>query len=466
MTAKFSIILFVTVISAFLCIPIKPSYAATGLVLSGDEVMTISSDQTITGDIELSGNAELTISGADLTVAHGNDNPRADVILNDNAKLIITNGSLIPPLENPDNLYLTASGTSSIEITDGTFINVLNLVDDAVLTGTRARIASSAPPLNIPETAGAFGIIQLASNVQVELTDSTVGSIALFFGPDDDVQLNNLKPQTYADFDLQRDAVKFTPKYNLVLNNTTILPVKLKGPFERSWAIFVDPATNLTINDSSLNKLVFQQFINETLSFSNLKIDSAQSFDFRDVHLRDTTVANEWGFFGENSNITVSSSKGVWLWPIGTGTWKLKNSQMIEFDPRRFTGTLVFDNAEWANAGEIFEQTVITLKGTFKTTQQLNQHLAVADSTITREYQIRVKDANGKSIKSFKVTVFAGSKKVKSATTKNGTAAVRLKFTPSNYQKTLTIKAAANGKTKTSKITLFSTTPFVVRLPR
>ena len=438
-------------------IMIAPAHAAA-LTISGDKAQTITSDQTITGDILLSGNAKLTIRNATVTVARGSDQPRASVELSDNAQLVIENGALVPPLMHPDNLYLDASGHSRVTINNSTFINVINLNDYATVVGNGARIISSAAPLNIDETAGAFGIVQLAGNTSAEFTDSTIGSFALFFDKDDDVELANLKPQLYKDFNLQRDAAKFSPHYNIILKNTSILPVKLHGPFERSWAIFVDPATKITIKDSSLNKLVFSQFNNETLSFKDLRLDKPQPFDFRGIHFINTSVANEWGFMGKDSSINVENSKGVWLWPIGTGNWNFKNSHMIEFDPRDFTGVLHLDNSEWANAGEVFEGTKLTFTGTYYTSGQLNEHLALsADSSITREFPFTITDETGRPSMAFTATVWRGGKQLTQL--KSGVGNFTVPFTPENYKQPLQLKVVLGGKSKTLTFDLFSSTP-------
>lgn len=435
--------------------------AADGLVLAGNETLMIDSDRAITGDITLSGNSALTIKNATVRVTHSSDNPRSNITLKDNAKLVLDNAALIPPQENPDNLYLLALGYSHIDIHNSTFINVMNLVEHASITGIGAQISSSAPPLNIPEDAGAFGIVQLAGNATADFTDSTIGSFALFFGPGESAKLSNLKPQHYADFNLKRDSEQFSGSYNIILKNSNVLPVKLRGPFERSWAIFVDPASKVTIKDSSLNKLVFQQFKNETLSFKDLKLDTPQSFDFRDIHLVNTAIANEWGFFGENSNISVENGRGIWLWPIGTGNWVFKKSMMIEFDPRGFTGTLNFDNSEWANAGEIFEGTTMKITGSLTTTQRLNEHLVLSNSTIKREFPFTV-SKKGKPVAAFSADILDQGISVAHARGAKGMATISLLFTPDNYKKHYVLVVKIGGITKIVNLDLFSSTPLKI----
>lgn len=235
----------------------------------------------------------------------------------------------------------------------------------------------------------------------------------------------------------------------------------LKGPFERSWAVFVDPASKVTIKDSSLNKLVFQQFKNETLSFKDLKLDTPQNFDFRDIHLINTSISNEWGLFGQDSNITVENGQGVWLWPMGTGNWVFKKSMMIEFDPRGFTGTLAFDNSEWANAGEIFEGTAMKIKGTLFTSQSLSDHLVLSNSAITREFPFTV-TKKGKAVASFSADILSQGVSVADVRGAKGAGAISLLFTPDNYKNQFVLAVKIGTVLKTVNLNLFSTTPLKI----
>ena len=445
--------------------PPAQATAPATIALSGGQALTISLDTTVTGPITLRDDSVLTITGATVHVAHPQTDPRANIILTDRARLVLTNATLRPVVDHPDNLYLSASGQSSISITNSAFINVIDLRGKAVLTGAGARIASSLAPINIPEGAGAFGIVQLGDQAHVTLTDSTVGSIGFFLSAADDVRLAGLRPRMYADFDLARDAERWTPQFDVALRNTRVLPVQLHGPFERSWTIAVDPAARLVVTDSSLNKLCLQPMVNETLTFRDLPIDTPGDFDFRDIHLVNTSVANEWGFFAQDSNITVENSKGVWLWPSGTGRWVLRNSQMIEFDPREFTGTLTFVHGEWANAGEVFQGSAVNLRGSFTVTQHLGDHLVMDDSTMTREYSVRAVDAHGRFVRTFAVTLRRGKEAIRTRTT-NGLALATIGFNVTNYRKPFVLSVTALGTTVEKSISLFSTTPIALRLPR
>lgn len=437
------------------------------IVLSGSETMTIEDDYRQVGDIHLSGNAVLTVRNGTLTIARREGDPRADVILTENARLIVENANFVPTTGSPDNLYLLAEGTSSVVLTKATFINVLNIAQQASLTATLSSIYSSAPAIGIPEPNGAFGIVQACCQVHIALTDTTVGSIALFFEPEDVVTLDDLRPNTYADWRLSDHVgANTTVEYEIVLKNTRILPTLLKGPFERGWAIFADPGTHLRLTDSVLNKFVFSQFENVTATFANLNLDKPTRLDYRDIHISDTTIANEWGFFGRDSNLTIRNSQGVWLWPMGSGNWRLSKGMMIEYDPRSFTGTLTFADAIWRNAGEIFENSNHTIEGTVRFQESLDKHLVLSDSTVTRRIPVRVRNASGRVLKGVTVELVRDGRAIRARTDASGTATFTLAFDERSLRQPFTVSVI--GKVRTSKgssrpASFFTDTPIALR---
>ncbi len=431
------------------------------LVLSGNDTLTIGGDYRQVGDIRLSGSAVLTIRGGTFTVARQAGDPRADIELSESARLVVENASLVPPLANPDNLYLTAADTASIELTDATFINVINLVGDARLTASGSDLFSSAPSIGIPENAGAFGIVQACCAVQVSLTDTTVGSIGLFVGPGDVAAFAGLRPGLYTSWRLSDHAgAGATLGYEVILHDTRVLPTRLQGPFERGWTIFTSPEASLTVSDSTLNKLVFQEFVDETLEFAGLRLGTPTTLDYRNVHVVSTTVTNQWGFFARDSDLLVRNSRGVWLWPSGSGRWRLVNGMMNEYDPRHFTGTLTFENATWRVAGEIFEGSNHVIEGTVRFRAGIDRHLVVDDSTITRRIPVRVLDGRGRPLAGVRVRLARGPTAVSARTDAGGMAVLELAF----EKRTLRQELALSARGVRRSVTFFTDTPITLRL--
>jgi len=430
------------------------------LVLSGNDTLEITGDYRQVGDIWLSGNAVLTIRDGRFVVDRLPGKPRADIVVTGRSRLIVENAALVPPLEHPDNLYLAAGEDASIELDRATFINVINLVGGASLTAEDSAIYSSAPALGIPETAGAFGIVQACCDVRVTLTDTTVGSLGLFFGADAVAVLDGLRPGLYADWRLSEHVgAGANVGYEVALRNTRVLPVRLEGPFERGWTIFTDPAASLTVTDSTLNKLVFQEFSGETLTFEGLRLDTPVTYDFRNVHLVQTTITNQWGLFARDSDLTVRDSQGVWLWPVGTGHWTLANGTMNEYDPRGFTGTLTFAHATWRTAGEIFEGSNHVIEGTVRFRAGVARSLVVNASAVTRRLPVRVLDARGRPLASVLVRLKRGAETVRARTDAAGTAILELAFDEGNLRTRFTL--TARGKKRSAWF--FTDTPIVLR---
>lgn len=450
---------FVLIVSpAFTFFPIQTS---AGFSLQGQETKTINTDQIITGDITLSDDAILTIKDATVIVTNIGK-ARTNILIMDNAMLILENAVLQPSPLNLGNLEILAFGNSKIEITNSAFLSHINLNQNAGLIANKAKISSGDKPFNIPETKVAFGLVSLSGDATCSFTDSTIGSLELIFSENDEAVLSNLRSQVYEDFNLQRDSM-LSSKLNIVLKNSEVLPIKISGPFERGWTIFADPNAKLQVNDSTLNKFKLGFFKNDTVSFKGLKLNVPQPFEFRDIHLKNTTVISQWGLWGENSNVTAEDSDGIWFWQIGNGTWKLKNSRMNEIDPRNFSGELIFEDAIWAFTGEIFEDTNMKIKGTVKITEDLDKNLDFADSIVTREYPIEVISKKKRPVKSFLVDVFDGTTNIAHTSTQNGKAFISLLFTPENYKKNFQMKVTIRGKTKKVPISLFTNTPIVVR---
>lgn len=326
---------------------------ALSIALSGSQTLTIdgAAAYLVSDSITISGNARLTIRNSNVTVRVRNA-LRAVIELHDNARLEVVNSRVVPALTDPANLYLFAENTSSVLFDHATFYNAANFVGDATFTITNGSSIHSGN--DIPEQAGAFGIVQVCCRVRGIVDNSELGSIGLFYGPGESATLENLRTGTPVSLALPR----------LTLTNTTVRTPQKKGPFERGWAVFADQDSRVTVRNATLNKFVLQEIRNQSVSYQDLATERPVSISFWGNSLQNVIVYNEWGFFTRNANVTLTNSRGVWLFPFETGTQRLVNSTMIEFDPRGFTGEIAFDNATWENAGEIIENNNFRMSGT------------------------------------------------------------------------------------------------------
>jgi hypothetical protein len=224
--------------------------------------------------------------------------------------------------------------------------------------------------------------------------------------------------------------------YGLSLEKTTILKDNLEyGPYERGWLFFPDPDSSVSISDSELRK-VFIDLENDSASFSNLKMGAPSSLRYRNIRLNDVVMRGEWPFTIIDSEITISDSEYLFLQPSGNSTINLINSNVVEFIPRGFRGTVNLDNCTWTNAGEIIggedyhsDSNDFTIKGSLKIGSDLKEHLQWKDATVTREYEVSVSD--NKNIPVSGLTLIINGKSY--ITDENGNAVLSIRFDQSNY---------------------------------
>src|SRR5579863_870068 len=99
----------------------------SGGLTSSTEVITIKTDCTIAGNLDLSGSAALTMSGGVLSV-------KGNVTLSDTAALRVTNGELIFPQTNYNQDSVTLNGHSTLTLTGSTVATNATQSDDFAMT--------------------------------------------------------------------------------------------------------------------------------------------------------------------------------------------------------------------------------------------------------------------------------------------------------------------------------------------
>ncbi len=103
----------------------------------------------------------------------------------------------------------------------------------------------------------------------------------------------------------------------------------------------------------------------------------------------------------------------------------------------------------------------MTMSGAFKTTEKLNEHLALSDSSITRQFPLIVKAAAGQPITNFQAEIMRANDHVTDLAGQNGDT-FSVNFTPDNYKQPLLLKVTADDKTAKAVFDLFSTTPLII----
>lgn len=247
------------------------------------------------------------------------------------------------------------------------------------------------------------GLLQVTGG-STTVTDSTLGALGLNVPAGAHLDVAGLQSGVYLNswdvHDMIPDA-----DYDLVLERTTILKDDFtgelrNGPYERGWIFFLDPDAHVRLSDSELRK-VFLDLRNETADFQDLRVGVPASLAYRDIVLTNIVVNGEWPFTITDSDLTITNSDYLFLQPSGSSQVRLINSHVVEFIPRNFFGTMIFENGLWTTAGEIIGGVPhhsmandFVMEGSLRM-EGLRENLQWKDAQVTREFDVVVTDVHG-----------------------------------------------------------------------
>jgi hypothetical protein len=265
------------------------------------------------------------------------------------------------------------------------------------------------------------------------------------------LNISGLKSGTYLEHWKVQDMIP-EANYELIFDKVTLLKDDWTGEyehgsFERGWIFFLDRNSHVKISDSFLRK-VFIDIQNDNVNFKNLKVSTPVSLKYRDIEIKNLDIKGEWGFTINDSNVTFENSNYLFLQTFGSSTIKLVNSHIVEFIPRNFTGTMIFENGLWADAGEILggvayhsNSNNFTIKGSLKMGGNLRNNLQWQNAQVTREFDVIIYDSQGNAIN--KGVVRIDGKEY--ATDVNGKVKFSIVFNETNYKKPLKLEAFFSG---------------------
>jgi hypothetical protein len=251
--------------------------------------------------------------------------------------------------------------------------------------------------------------------------------------------------------------------YDLVLERTHILEDNLgPGPYERGWIFFIDPQAHARIADCELRK-VFIDFLNEEINLDNLKLGVPSDLSYQDIELENITVTGQWGISLTDSEITIRNSEYLFIQISGHSELTMIDSHMVEFIPRDFYGTIVFENCSWTNAGEIIGGESyhsmgndFTIRGSLIISPELRRHLQWRNAQVRRVYEVFIVDRDGQPVKDISVVVEGES----FVTDDDGRAEFTLEFDEKNYDEPIQINIYKEGKTVAEfEVDFFTETP-------
>lgn len=347
------------------------------------------------GNVYVRDRATLIIRGSEFMMARGAvPTVHVYIFVDPLGKLFIENSRIYPPAgRGTEGGLVCVWNRGEVRMTDSpTQIHYFDMSARARFTMVNSEMVS---------TLG--GLLQVTGG-ETRVTDSRLGALALRVPAGAHLNVTGLHSGIYFESWDVREMIP-DADYNLVLERTTILKDdftgELKhGPYERGWIFFLDPDAHVRISDSELRK-VFLEVRNDTAAFQNLRVGVPSSLAYRDILLTNVVVMGQWPFTIENSNVTITNSDYLFLQPTGYSTVRLINSHMVEFIPRDFFGTMIFENGLWTTAGEIIEGVPyhsmandFVIKGSLRM-ERLRESLQWKSARVTREFDVIATDEQG-----------------------------------------------------------------------
>jgi hypothetical protein len=431
------------------------------LIIKGKEVVTIENKKYLQkGNIYIKDSAKLILKNSELKMERGTT-PTIHVYLfvDPKATLIIDNSRIYPGEGENGGLTCVFNQGKTSMIDSPTNIHYFDMSGNASLT-----MENSSMIFEIG------GLLQVTGG-KTKVTNSTLGALALNVPAGGHLNATGIKSGTYFENWKVQDMIP-DANYELVFEKVQLLEDDWTGElehgsFERGWIFFFDRNSHVKITDSDLRKM-FLDLQNETVEFNDLKVSTPTSLKYRDIDLKNIKIKGEWGFTINNSNVTFKNSDYLFLQTFGSSTVKLINSHIVEFIPRNFTGTMIFENGLWADAGEILggvgyhsASNYFTIKGSLKMGGDLRNNLQWQNAKVTREFEVILTDSTGKPIEGGVIKI-AGKQY---RTDSSGSAKFMFVFDENNYKIPSTFETYLSGNSAgKTNFTFFTETPIRLKM--
>jgi hypothetical protein len=430
------------------------------LVVEGKETVTIEGVKYFQqGNIYVNDQAKLVVRDSQLMIGRG-DVPTIHVYIfvGPEASLEIEDSAVFPEPTGLTLVVIQSRGTISIT-SSPTSIHLLEVYE-----GSQATITDSRVVFDIG------GLIQVSGG-DTRISNSIVGALGISIPAGSRGEVVGLKSGVYLEsWDVHRDLGVTDIPYDLTLEKTYVLKDTLPpGPYERGWILFIDPQAQVKVSHSELRK-VFLSFEDQKISLEDLKIGIPSSLHYKTVELEDVTLTGEWGIDLLSPNVadaTIRNSDFLFVQISGQATLNLIDSDMVEFIPRDFYGTIVCENVTWHNAGEIVGGKPyhsmgndFTIKGGLTISPELRDHLQWNTAQVTREYEVQVAGESGEAIRG---TLQVAGKTF--PTDDAGKAVFSLTFTGEDYLRSRELEVVGQHETIARReVDFFSQTPMRIEV--
>ena len=441
---------------------------------------------THAGDLILRGNETLVIEG--ITYCQ-----RGDILVQDNAKVIIRNGTLVFSQSYHAEYDLEFSGNSVLEIDNGIIESKhdypLHFTGNstAIVTGTTSQIDLSSAQFFIADNSRLrlencnVGHLDIAGSsllaasrcylneVAIDLTNNAQGTLKLRRGHYNDWNL-------HTDNDLQDVPIDITLEdtdvgnWNPEVHGYATITCSNSEVFQLS----VGDKANVTVENSTIGMPV--------IGFSTgraIKIDGLGSGFIGDWHLtslnstspislciRNSTIEYGWMIFSYGTPLTIKGSKitrlslsGVYL-----QTTVITESDLGDLVLNGYYGTVDFDNSVvedlWNSRNSISH-----IKGSvsFSQKQPFAEEGPWYNSSITREFPVLVQDGSGSPSPKTVLNLYSPDDTViwTGITDAEGKAVFELIFDDNDYEAQWTLKAPSLEATVT--VGLLTDTPILIQ---
>ena len=391
------------------------------------------------GNIYIRSGATLSIKDSELAIERGSTPTVHVYVFIDPGGTLIIDNSKVYPGSNEGGLTCVWNRGNTTIVDSPTSIHYFDMGKGATFTMENSSM--------IYEIGG---LLQVAGG-NTKVANSTLGALALNVPAGAHLSAANLKFGTQFDHWRVQDLIP-EANYQLTLDNVKLLEDFVgeyeNGPYERGWIFFLDPNSHVRLSDSELRK-IFIDLRGDTAEFKNLTVEAPANLNYRDIILENVSVSGEWGFTITNAKATFSDSNFLFLQPSGTSTLRLINSHMIEFIPRDFSGTIIFENSSWTTAGEIIggekyhsNSNNFKITGSVTFGGNLRENLQWKDAQVTREFDVVLNDAQGIPVSG--ATLKIDGKEY--TTNMEGIAKFSVVYDENNYDQPMSLEAWFEGK--------------------
>jgi hypothetical protein len=260
-------------------------------------------------------------------------------------------------------------------------------------------------------------------------------------------------------------------KFNVILENTELLGDYMEGASERGLSIITpSDISSLKIFKSDLGKIAIASE-NENISVSNLALGDNTDFNYKNIELRDVSINSQWGFLMRGGTGSFTNSLGLKLIVYEDADLSISDSEINEFVPVNFTGTVNFERVTWKDSGLIIGNNNFIWRGAW-TPQGFDSDdfrpLVWIDSRVTREFPIDILSVEPIAgfVLAAKIELFDKNDNLleETYTDKGGRAYFSIDFDDLNYKDKFYVRITKDDKERRHPVRFMTPTPITLIL--